>query len=124
MMPSPRILDIRISASQLAGCGFYAEAKAVFEEASQMGLKHEIWHFRARAIAMSAGFHLDVFDFEGNELLALEALEQARSAPFRPTEVSAMIDLIFNCVRRGRVSEAESLAKQAEESDGARRRLA
>lgn len=97
----------------LAGCGRYAEAAAVFEEAKQMGMKHEIWHFRARAMAMSAGFHLDVFDFEGNERLAHEAREQARSAPFRPSEVSATIDLAFNAVRRGCVSRGEALAKEA-----------
>ncbi len=98
----------------LAGQGRYAEAAAVFEEAKQMGMKHEIWHFRARAIGMSAGFHLDVFDFQGNELLAREAREQACSAPFWPTAVSATIDLAFNFARRGQVSQAETSAKEAE----------
>jgi tetratricopeptide (TPR) repeat protein len=98
----------------LAARGRYAEAAAVFQEASQLGMRHKIWHFRARAIAMSAGFHLDVFDFEGNERLAREAREEARSAPFRPSEVSATIDLAFNSIRRGRVSQAEELMKEAE----------
>lgn len=94
----------------LAACGLYAEAARVFEEASQLGLKHEIWTFRARALAMSAGFHLELFDFKGNEKLAEEAKEQARLAGFRPSEVSASLDLVFNFTRRGDIGRAELLA--------------
>ena len=57
----------------LAACGRYTEAASVFEEARQLGRKHEVWAFHARSIAMSAGFHLEVFDFKGNEKLAEEA---------------------------------------------------
>ncbi len=98
----------------LAACGKYAEAAAVFEEAKQLSRKHEIWHFHARAIGMSVGFHLDVFDLHGYELLALETRERARSAPFRPSEVSATIDLVFNSIRRDQISQAENLAKEAD----------
>jgi len=98
----------------LASRGRYAEAARVFEEARQLGTKFEIWPFHARAVAMSAGFHLDVFDLGGHEALATEARERARSAGFRPSEVSATIDLAFNCVRRGEVTRSESLAQEAE----------
>jgi class 3 adenylate cyclase/tetratricopeptide (TPR) repeat protein len=98
----------------LAGCGRYAEAARVFAEARELGEKYEIWAFHARAVAMSAGFHLDVFDWEGHEALAQQAREHARSAPFRPSEVSADIDLVFNYARRGEVGPAESLMKEAE----------
>jgi tetratricopeptide (TPR) repeat protein len=94
----------------LAARGRYSEAARVFDEASQLGRKHEIWTFRARTLAMSAGFHLDLFDFKGNERLAEEAREQARSAEFQPSEVSAGLDLVFNFVRRGEVARAEALA--------------
>jgi class 3 adenylate cyclase/tetratricopeptide (TPR) repeat protein len=97
----------------LAGCGCYSEAARVFEEARQLGRKHEIWAFHARAVAMSAGFHLEVFDLAGHEAVACEALEYARSAPFRPSEVSADIDLVFNLTRRGEIAQAQALAEEA-----------
>jgi class 3 adenylate cyclase/tetratricopeptide (TPR) repeat protein len=96
----------------LAACGRYSEAARVFNEAIQLGCKHEIWTFHARAIAMSAGFHLELFDFKGNERLAEEAQEHARSAGFRPSEVSGSLDLVFNFARRGEVSRAEQLVTQ------------
>jgi class 3 adenylate cyclase/tetratricopeptide (TPR) repeat protein len=96
----------------LAACGRYSEAARAFDEARQLGRKHEIWTFHARAIAMSAGFHLELFDFEGNERLAEEAREQARSARFQPSVVSAGLDLVFNYARRGEVARAELLAME------------
>src|SRR5439155_13305682 len=96
----------------LAACGRYDEAMRVFEEAQQFGVKHEVWPFHARAIAMAAGFHLDVFDYAGNEALAEEARERARLAPFQPSVISAGIDLVFNFVRRGEVSRAEKLVAE------------
>jgi hypothetical protein len=63
----------------LAGSGRYGEAMQVFAEARQFGVEYEVGHFVPRAIAMSAGFHLDVFDFAGNEALAEEARDLARS---------------------------------------------
>jgi class 3 adenylate cyclase/tetratricopeptide (TPR) repeat protein len=96
----------------LAASGRYSEAARVFNEACQLGRKHEIWTFHARAVAMSAGFHLDLFDFKGNEMLAEQAREHARSAGFRPSEVSGSLDLVFNFARRGDVSRAEQLVTQ------------
>jgi tetratricopeptide (TPR) repeat protein len=93
----------------LAAQGRYREAIDVFSEARQLGLNYEVWTFHARAIAMSAGFHLDVFDFEGNETLATEARERARFADFAPSLVSAGIDLVFNFCYRGDLGRAESL---------------
>jgi class 3 adenylate cyclase/tetratricopeptide (TPR) repeat protein len=96
----------------LAACGRYSEAARVFEEAKQLGLKHEVWTFLARAVAMSAGFHLELFDFQGNELLAEEARERARSAGFNPSLVSANIDLVFNFARRGEIARAQRLEEE------------
>ena len=96
----------------LAACGRYSDAARVFDEADQLGRKHEIWTFHSRALAMSAGFHLDLFDFKGNEMLAERAREHARSADFPPSVVSAGLDLVFNFARRGEIARAEALAKE------------
>jgi tetratricopeptide (TPR) repeat protein len=61
---------------------------------------------------MSAGFHLEVYDFKGNERLAEEAREQARLAGFQPSVVSASLDLVFNFVRRGEIGRAERLVEE------------
>src|SRR5262249_34717043 len=99
----------------LAGVGQYREALAVFARAREVGKKFENWTFQARAIAMSAGFHLDVFDFEGHEAAANEARECALSMGFQPSVVSASIDLIFNHARRGDPCAAEKLADRTTE---------
>jgi len=103
----------------LAACGRYSEAASVFEEARELGRKHEIWQFHARAVAMSAGFHLEVFDFKGNERLAQEARELARLAGFQPSVVSASLDLVFNFARRGEVDQAERLVEETAASAAA-----
>jgi hypothetical protein len=63
----------------------------------------------ARSIAISAGLHLDVWDFEANEALAEEARDLARSLSFAPPAVSAGIDLLLNFARRQEVGRAEAL---------------
>jgi hypothetical protein len=50
----------------------------------------------ARAVSMSAGLHLDVFDFAGAEALATEARERALALDFPPPTVSAGIDLLLS----------------------------
>ena len=55
----------------LGSVGRYAEAATVFEEVRQFGRKYGVLPLLARATAMSAGFHLSVFDFEGAEALAV-----------------------------------------------------
>jgi tetratricopeptide (TPR) repeat protein len=102
----------------LAAQGRYREAIDVFNEARQLGLKHEVWTFHARAIAMAAGFHLDIFDFEGNETLALEARELARFAAFLPSLVSAGIDLVLNFTHRGELGQAQTLLAETADSAG------
>ena len=59
----------------LGGAGRYAEAARVFEEVRQFGRKYGVIPPLARAISMSAGFHLSVFDFEGAMLQYRRALE-------------------------------------------------
>jgi class 3 adenylate cyclase/tetratricopeptide (TPR) repeat protein/DNA-binding XRE family transcriptional regulator len=95
-----------------AGTGQYVEAVRVFDEARRFGREYEVWPFLARAIAMSAGFHLDVFDFVGNEALVEEARELGRSANFLPPVVSASIDLLLNLARRQEVGRAEKLVDE------------
>gem|GEM_PF-581951 len=97
----------------LAACGRYAEAARVFDEARQLGLKHEVWTFLARSMAMSAGFHLELFDFRGNEALAEEARDRARSSGFGASLVSASLDLVFNFARRGEIVRAERMLEES-----------
>ncbi|MDP9371493.1 MAG: AAA family ATPase [Chloroflexota bacterium] len=93
----------------LAGQGRYDEALGVFAEARRLGSQYGIDTLLARAIAFSAGFRLDLWDFAGNEALAEEARERARALGFAPPAVSAGIDLLLNFARRGEVGRAEGL---------------
>src|SRR5260370_12979315 len=61
---------------------------------------------------MSAGLHLDVFDYIGNEAIAEEVRDLPRSAAFPPSVVMAGIDLLLNFARRQEVSRAERLVDE------------
>lgn len=91
-----------------AAAGRYDEALTVFREARQFGEEYELLAGLPRCIAMSAGFHLDLFDFAGAEEIQEEARDLGRSH-FNPSAVSAGIDLLFNFTRRGDIGHAEGL---------------
>jgi DNA-binding SARP family transcriptional activator/tetratricopeptide (TPR) repeat protein len=93
----------------LAGHGRYGEAEQVFAEARRFGREYGVGPLLARAIAVSAGYRLDVFDFRGNEAINEEARDLARSVDFLPTIVSAGLDLLLNLTRRHEVDRAERL---------------
>ena len=93
----------------LAANGRYAEAEEVFAEARRFGREYGVGPLLARAIAVSAGYHLDVFDFHGNEAIAGEARELARSVDFLPTLVSGGLDLLLNFTRRDDLDRADRL---------------
>src|SRR5215470_6880588 len=93
----------------LAAHGRYAEAEEVFAEARRFGREYGVGPLLARAIAVSAGHHLDVFDFRGNEAIAEEAQELARSVDFLPTLVSGSLDLLLNFTRRDDLDRADRL---------------
>jgi tetratricopeptide (TPR) repeat protein len=97
-----------------ASAGQYVEAEATFGEARRFGREYETWPLLARAIAMSAGWRLSVFDWETHEAVAEEARELARSANFVPPQVSAGIDLVLNYARRGEPARAEALWPEIE----------
>ncbi len=91
----------------LAARGRYVEAEQRFREAVQLGRRYGIGTLLARAIAMSAGPHLDTFDYAGAEELAEEARDLARTFDHAPPLISATIDLLFLSARRhdlGRVA--------------------
>jgi tetratricopeptide (TPR) repeat protein len=93
----------------LAGTGQYIEAIEVFEETLRFGREYGIGPFLARGVAVSVGYHLDVFDFVGHEQVAEEARELARSLRFPPALASTGIDLLLNYARRGEPGRAEGL---------------
>jgi tetratricopeptide (TPR) repeat protein len=93
----------------LAASGRYDEAARVFDEARRFGNEYGVGTLLARAIAMSAGYHLDLFDYGANEALAEEARELARSLNFTPPRISAGLDLILNFARRKDIGRAEKL---------------
>jgi tetratricopeptide (TPR) repeat protein len=93
----------------LAGTGRYAEATRVFDEAQQLGREYGIENLRARSLAWSAGFHLDLFDYTGAESLAREARDLCRSLKFPPSAASAGIDLLLNYARQQEVGRTEQL---------------
>lgn len=97
-----------------AGSGQYAEAEQAFAEARRFGREYETWPMLARAIAMSAGWRLSVYDWQTHEAIAEEARELARSVDFVPPQVSAGIDLVLNYARRGEVARAERLLPEIE----------
>jgi hypothetical protein len=65
---------------------------------------------------MSAGWHLDVFDFAGAEALQSEALEIAGEAHFVPTQASAGIELMMTYARQEEPGRAEGLQHVVEEA--------
>lgn len=93
----------------LAAIGQYGDALVAYDEARRYGREYRIHSLLARAIAMSTGVHLDLFDFVRAEELSLEARELALSAGWPPAAASASIDLLFNFVRRGEVGRAEEM---------------
>jgi tetratricopeptide (TPR) repeat protein len=99
----------------MAAMGRYDQAFAAFTEARRFGFEYQIWPFLARSIAMSAGVHMDLYDYETNEALNEEAAEMARRNNFPPTVVSACIDQLLNLARRGEVSRASALLPSTEE---------
>jgi tetratricopeptide (TPR) repeat protein len=106
----------------LAGTSRYAEAMQVFEEARKLGREYRLDTLLARAIAMSAGFQMDVFNFARAESLAQEARDLALSWNFSPPAVSAGIDLLLAYARQGEAGRADSLidevASVAEQTSG------
>jgi tetratricopeptide (TPR) repeat protein len=93
----------------LAGTGHYAAAAQAFDEAREVGRRYGAETLLARALACSAGYRLDLFDFAGAEARSQEARELARSLGFTPPVVSAGIDLIVNYTRRGDVGKTAPL---------------
>lgn len=92
----------------LAACGRYAEAVEIFGEARRIGSRHNITALLSRVVSMEAGWHLDVFDYEGAEALAIEAYGLAASAPYVPPMVSSSLDRLFIFLHRGETSRVEA----------------
>jgi DNA-binding winged helix-turn-helix (wHTH) protein/tetratricopeptide (TPR) repeat protein len=96
----------------LTGAGRYAEASAIFQEARVFGRKYGAHSMLARVTAMTAGLHLNVFDYEGAEALRAEAREQALTAGFAPPLISSNIDALLAYARCHNPGPAEQLLEQ------------
>src|SRR5215813_6513061 len=93
----------------LSGCGRYGEAVEVFEEARRFGREHRIGGFFARAIAMSAGLHFNLFDDGRAEELIREARELALSVNFSPPALNGGLELLRIHARREEIALGEKL---------------
>jgi tetratricopeptide (TPR) repeat protein len=100
----------------LAARGRYRDAARVFGEARDIGRKYEGGSFLARAIAMSAGFHLDIFAPEAAAAVALEARELALTFEFTTAHAFASIDLLLSALSRGDVGAAEAILAEVTEA--------
>jgi tetratricopeptide (TPR) repeat protein len=98
----------------LGAIGKYRDAARTFAEAREFGRKYGILPPLARAISMSGGFHVSVFDLDGAESIHTEARELARSLNFMPTIVSSGIDLLFVHLRRMDLARAQALLPEVE----------
>jgi tetratricopeptide (TPR) repeat protein/predicted Ser/Thr protein kinase len=106
----------------LTAAGRYDEAERVFDEARNVGKRYGVFPLVARAISMSTGIHMNLFDFQGAEAAALEARDLAHRFIFVPTLVSAGIDLLLIYARSNDPGRAEplinSVARSIDESSG------
>ena len=100
----------------LAGDGQYSEAAAIFDESRQFAKSCGAFPLLARATAMAAGWHMDVFDFRVAEAFQREAREIANEAAFVPSQASAGIDLLMLFARQGNPGRADSLLGEVEEA--------
>jgi tetratricopeptide (TPR) repeat protein len=114
--PVNQIFPLQDLGLALAATGAYTEAVSVFGRAQSLSREYEDWPLLARSVANSAGFHLDVFDYAGNQALAEEARALARLADFVLAEVSAGLDLLFNFARRREVGRAAKLIDEVAEA--------
>jgi tetratricopeptide (TPR) repeat protein len=93
----------------LTAAGRYDEAERIFDEARNVGKRYGVFPLVARAISMSTGIHMNLFDFQGAEAAALEARDLAHRFIFVPTLVSAGIDLLLVYARLNDPGRAEPL---------------
>lgn len=100
----------------LAANGQYRDAAATFDEVRKFARSCGAFPLLARATAMSAGWRLDVFDFQTAETLQCEAREIANEVGFVPSQASAGIDLLLSFARQGNPGRAESLLREVEEA--------
>jgi serine/threonine protein kinase/tetratricopeptide (TPR) repeat protein len=106
----------------LTAAGRYDEAERIFDEARNVGKRYGVFPLVARAISMSTGIHMNLFDFQGAEAAALEARDLAHRFIFVPPLVSAGIDLLLIYARSNEPGRAEPLinniARSIDEASG------
>jgi tetratricopeptide (TPR) repeat protein len=93
----------------LAGQGHYAEALDSFERARSLATKYGITTLLTRAVSMSTGYPLDVYDFDEAERRATETRELGRAIEFSTPRINASLDLAYVAARRGQIDRALAL---------------
>jgi predicted ATPase/class 3 adenylate cyclase len=111
-----RLLPLQDLGLALAATGAYGEADEAFGEARRISQRFEVWPLVARSVSCMAGYHLDIFDYAGNEALAEEARLLARAADMTLSEVSSGLDLLFNYARREEPERAAKILPEVAEA--------
>jgi predicted Ser/Thr protein kinase/tetratricopeptide (TPR) repeat protein len=96
----------------LSAVGRYRDAHQVFEEVRGFGRKFGVIPPLARALTMWSSVHLSVFDFDGADALQREARDLAQRVSFPPSYISAGIDMLLACARRGDPGGADALLQE------------
>jgi tetratricopeptide (TPR) repeat protein/predicted Ser/Thr protein kinase len=114
--PNFRVYALEQLALSLSAVGRYAEACRTFEEMRDFGRRHGVLPMLARGLAMFAGLHIALGDYQRGEELVLEARDLAQRIAFPPAFVSAGLDLLFIYARTHQPGRAEALIDEVSRS--------
>jgi tetratricopeptide (TPR) repeat protein len=94
----------------LSAQGRYGEAREAYGSARATAERCGLVTALARTVSITAGHHLDVYDWDGAERHAREACNVGRNLEFTTPRVSATLDLVAIAIRKGDPDEATSIA--------------
>jgi eukaryotic-like serine/threonine-protein kinase len=100
----------------LSGLGRYEDADDSFERSCKLAQRFGLTTLLARSVSTSAGYRIDVYDYDEAERRANHAREVGRAIEFATPRVSAAIDLAAIAVRRGELDRALSILSEVREA--------
>jgi hypothetical protein len=100
--------------ANLAGLGRYEEARHHFAAARACGERVRMPMVTARAMSISVGHRIDVFDLDGAQAIADETCEIGRAMEFTTPRVSSTLDRAFIAAARGDAQAAMRIADAAQ----------